>query len=132
MLEKYLALRARPGAAVSRSGAGFLLVGDRLADHLNTLRSVVDIAAFGLEKRLAVLFGLQLGARIRCGETRLDTFGDELFRFGDQSLDHLVLGHDPHYLALDEQVPLVAPGRYPEIGLAGLAGPVDTQPITAT
>ena len=86
---------------------------------------VVHVGAFGLEERLAVLLGLRLGAGVRRREAGLDALGDELLGLGDEGLDHLVLGHDPHDLALDEQVALVAPGRDAEVGLAGLARAVD-------
>ena len=53
-------------------------------------------------------------------------------RFLDEGLDDCVLGHGLDHLAPDEDLPLAVARRHPEIGLAGLPGPLTTQPITAT
>ena len=66
------------------------------------------------------------------GDRRLDAvLVDELGPL-DERVDHLVLGHDGDVAALDEQVAALVAGGDAEVGLAGLAGPLTTQPITAT
>ena len=50
-----------------------------------------------------------------------------------QGLDHLVLGHDPDDLALDEQVTLrLRPAAMPRSASRASPGPLTTQPMTAT
>ena len=53
-------------------------------------------------------------------------------RLLDRGLDDLGLGHGLDDLTLDEDLALAVAGRHPEVGLAGLAGPLTTQPMTAT
>ena len=63
---------------------------------------------------------------VRRGEPRgLDPLGHQSLRLGHQRVHHLVLGDDPHDLPLDEQVAPLPTRRDPEVGLTGLAGPVD-------
>ncbi len=70
---------------------------------------------------LPVGLGLGLGPGVGGGQPGLDPLGDQLLRLGHQGVDHLVLGHHPDDLALDEQVATPATGGDPEVRLAGLA-----------
>ena len=63
--------------------------------------------------------GVDAGDR-RLGAVLVDELGPL-----DQRLDHLALGHDGDVAALHEQVAALVAGGDAEVGLAGLARPVD-------
>ena len=75
---------------------------------------------------VAVEAGLALGlGHVGAGDRRLGAvLVDELGPL-DERLDHLALRHDRDVRPLDEQVAALVAGGDAEVGLAGLAGPVD-------
>ena len=79
-------------------------------------------------QRPPVGLGLGLGAGVGRRQPGLDPLGHQLLRLGHQGADHLVLGHDPDDLALDEQVARLAAGGDAEVGLPGLPRSVHDAP----
>ncbi len=85
------------------------------------------------ELQLDCLFsGKRRSVDVRRCQSGFDPFGHQETSLSDEGIDHLRLRNDPNNPALDEQVPSTPSRGDAYVGLAGLAGPLTTQPITAT
>src|SRR5918993_479052 len=99
-----------------------------LADDLDALLAVVGVGTLDVEERLAIALGLAPG-RLLGGAGPLDGGLDavlvDVLGPLDQRRHHLVLGDDGDVLPPDEQVAALAAGGDAEVGVLGLARPVD-------
>src|SRR5687768_40267 len=78
--------------------------GGALADQLDAGLAGVGVGALVVEQGEAVGLGFGGCADVRRGQPGVDALGHQALGLLDERLDHLVLGHDPHDLAADEQV----------------------------
>jgi len=87
-------------------------------------------SALGRRATTRVGFGFGFGALVARRQSRFDAFGHYQLGLFDERLDHLVLLHDAHDLALDEEVTALLAAAIPRSACRASPGPLTTQPIT--
>src|SRR6516225_3010042 len=113
-------------------GSG-LAVAEMTADQLDRGLAGVGVGSLLVEEGGPVGLGrLARPLEVRRCEDGVGALHQQPLGVVHQGVDHLVFGDHGDVPALDEQVALAAPGGDAEIGVAGLPGPLTTQPITAT